>query len=281
MFWQTCDLKTSWSTGHLDCSRDQHDVHCCIPINDLFSSLWHPLLDLGICAIFMLMVILQLQTVYKRRKYERLKPDASFENFLDDFSKAILNMANKRVGLCAQKAEAVMISGIFSGELLETIFNVPNPINRLHDGAAVIRLDEQFNPTIYSANLSLPMDLDKKPKKQRYWSFVRYQVIAGSFLKNNRGNRHRAAWSFSIQHEKSLCVIVSEETGGVSITVAGELHKMFTKRQIEVFIKNISTRALLIQSTKTWHRTSIHQNSKKQCHIFIFLNIIFLMKCCS
>jgi len=91
----------------------------------------------------------------------------------------------------------VLIDSLVSVELLITIFN---PLSPLHDGAVVIRGDR----VIY-ASCILPLSKSSKlPKKY--------------------GTRHRAALGIS-EETDALCVVVSEETGEISLAVDGKLQR--------------------------------------------------------
>ncbi len=87
------------------------------------------------------------------------------------------------------------IDGYVSQELLLTIFH---PNTALHDGATVI-----CNGKIVSAGVLLPLTEDPKLS----WRY---------------GTRHRAAIGMS-EVSDYLCVVVSEETGNVSIAYKGQL----------------------------------------------------------
>lgn len=84
-----------------------------------------------------------------------------------------------------------------STELLLTIFHTNTP---LHDGAVVINGDK-----IISAGVLLPLTEDPKLS----WKY---------------GTRHRAAIGMS-ENSDSACLVVSEETGDVSIALDGSLKK--------------------------------------------------------
>lgn len=89
------------------------------------------------------------------------------------------------------------LNAILSTELLLTIFHTNTP---LHDGAVVIAGD-----TIRSAGVLLPLTEDPKLS----WKY---------------GTRHRAALGMS-EVSDSACLVVSEETGDVSIALDGTLRK--------------------------------------------------------
>lgn len=106
-----------------------------------------------------------------------------------------------------------ILNAEITAALLENIF-VPN--TPLHDGAVIIRDDR-----IYSAGCVLPLTLNKN-------------------LSRELGTRHRAAIGVS---EVSDCVVlvVSEETGKISIAINGTL----TRNLNENTLKNAIERALL------------------------------------
>ena len=87
-----------------------------------------------------------------------------------------------------------MIESPVSPELLMTIFY---PGTRLHDGAVVIRRDELLAASVYYSPTTKP--------------------LTGKY-----GSRHRAAIGIS-EVTDSVTVIVSEETGRISIAHKGEL----------------------------------------------------------
>ena len=89
------------------------------------------------------------------------------------------------------------INAIVTQELLLTIFHPNTP---LHDGAVVIRDDK-----IVSAGVLLPLTDDPKLS----WKY---------------GTRHRAAIGMS-EVSEAVCLVVSEETGDVSLSMGGVLKK--------------------------------------------------------
>lgn len=92
----------------------------------------------------------------------------------------------------------VKLNAIISQELLLTIFFPKTP---LHDGAVVIKNDK-----IMSAGVLLPLTEDPKLS----WRY---------------GTRHRAAIGATEAYPDCACIVVSEETGDVSIAIDGMLKK--------------------------------------------------------
>ncbi len=98
-----------------------------------------------------------------------------------------------------------------STELLLTIFHVNTP---LHDGAVVIN-----GSKIISAGVLLPLTDDPKLS----WKY---------------GTRHRAAIGMT-ESSNATCLVVSEETGDVSVTMDGELKKYDDIPTLKADLENI------------------------------------------
>lgn len=92
----------------------------------------------------------------------------------------------------------VTLNADVSQELLLTIFFPKTP---LHDGAVIIKNDK-----IISAGVLLPLTEDPKLS----WRY---------------GTRHRAAIGVSEVYSDCACIVVSEETGDVSVAIDGILKK--------------------------------------------------------
>lgn len=95
----------------------------------------------------------------------------------------------------------ILLDALVSEELLTTIFI---PYSPLHDGAVIIKGDR-----IAAASCLLPLSVD--PAISKYL-----------------GTRHRAALGISTETD-AVAVVVSEETGNISIAVGGELYRGLEK----------------------------------------------------
>lgn len=127
------------------------------------------------------------------------------ETSIDKVVEAVFKMAKEKTGALIvfereMKLDAITATGVnidskISSEIIENIFVPDTP---LHDGAVVIR-----NNRIDSAACILPItnrdDLDRE-----------------------YGTRHRAALGLSEQYD-SIVVVVSEETGKVSLIIGGKI----------------------------------------------------------
>jgi len=121
---------------------------------------------------------------------------------------AVHNLSTKRFGaLIVVERETkldvyiktgIVIDAEVSAPLLESIFYPGNP---LHDGAVIVRENR-----IKAAKALLPVSVGYRAS------------IAG-----NLGTRHRAAVGLS-EVSDALVIVVSEETGKVSLAVRGHLH---------------------------------------------------------
>ena len=101
------------------------------------------------------------------------------------------------IALSEYERTGIMVDGILTSQLLINIFEKNTP---LHDGAVIVRGDRVVSATCYlplTDSLSISKDL---------------------------GTRHRAAVGIS-EVSDSLTIVVSEETGRVSIAMSGELYR--------------------------------------------------------
>lgn len=134
--------------------------------------------------------------------------DDTNEEIIDEIVKATFAMGKVKTGalmvfkrtenLDDIKETGIKIDGLISSGLIINIFEKNTP---LHDGAVVIEGDRVASATCYlplSDNMNISKDL---------------------------GTRHRAALGVSEAND-SLTVIVSEETGGISVADKGKLTKV-------------------------------------------------------
>ena len=118
------------------------------------------------------------------------------------------------------------IDAILSSQLLINIFEKNTP---LHDGAVIVRGDRVVSATCYlplTDSLSLSKDL---------------------------GTRHRAAVGIS-EVSDSLTIVVSEETGKVSIALDGELYRNVDAEFLKNKLAYIQKREQDTSKVKSWRR---------------------------
>lgn len=136
--------------------------------------------------------------------------------------KACSNMSDKKVGaLLVFEKESLLGDIVDSGNIIdalvtsEMICNIFYPKAPLHDGAAVIR-----NNRIVSAGCILPLTNDS--------------------LSSELGTRHRAAVGLS-QQSDAVIVVVSEETGAISVAQQGSLKRKISPGKLrEILLENFS-----------------------------------------
>lgn len=140
---------------------------------------------------------------------------------LDEVIDAVIEMSEKHTGALivfarSQNVQMTIDTGIplqasVSRELILSIFNTKSP---LHDGAAIID-----NQMIIAARCVLPLSPTEKINNR------------------NLGTRHRAALGLSEQVD-SVVLIVSEETGGISIADSGDFTFDIPKDKLAVVLNN-------------------------------------------
>ncbi|MGG3799757.1 diadenylate cyclase CdaA [Metabacillus fastidiosus] len=140
-------------------------------------------------------------------------------NTVEAILKATDYMAKRRIGalMTIEKdtgmgdyiETGIILNSKLSSELLINIF-IPN--TPLHDGAVIIK-DNQ----VAAAACYLP--LSESP-----------------FISKELGTRHRAAVGIS-EVTDSLTIVVSEETGSVTVTKNGELHRDLSKEALAEILK--------------------------------------------
>jgi diadenylate cyclase len=153
---------------------------------------------------------------------------------IDAIVKSCQYMAKRRIGaLISIERETGMgdyvetgipVHGNLTNELLTNIF-IPN--TPLHDGAVILKRDE-----IVAAACYLP--LSESP-----------------FISKELGTRHRAALGIS-EVTDALTIVVSEETGAISCTKNGELHRGLNEEALREML-NSALNTLVTPTSKNWN----------------------------
>ena len=143
---------------------------------------------------------------------EKNKDKVKIENVIYKISKACEDMAKKKTGaiivferktkLADIIASGVVLNADVSEELIRNLFFKNSP---LHDGAVIVR-----DGKILAASCFLP-----KPSKEEY-------------ISRELGARHRAAIGIS-EESDALVVVVSEETGYISLAENGKLKRHLSR----------------------------------------------------
>ena len=150
-----------------------------------------------------------------RRFFRREREKADHRNRYLPVVMACLNMSKQRVGALIVIERFSMLDDVISTgdvidaqlgqRLIENVFFKNSP---LHDGAMVIRKDR-----IYAVSCILPVSHDLNIPKEL-------------------GLRHRSALGIS-QESDAFAIIVSEETGGISVAWHGRLYFHLTPEELE------------------------------------------------
>ena len=148
------------------------------------------------------------------------RDEQEFEDMLDSVAHATKIMSKNKVGalmvferstgLEDRIETGVAVDGIVSSGLIQNIFVKDTP---LHDGAVIIR-----GKRIIAACCLLPLTENRN-------------------LSQELGTRHRAAIGLSEQSD-AIVLVVSEETGAVSIARNGELMRYLTVDDVKEILRN-------------------------------------------
>ncbi len=186
-------------------------------------------LYIEIIALIMLFVfffstyINEIKGMFK--KINNNKQDASPRMIDNDLAVALIQsvdyLSKRKIGALITVERNVHLTNIIenaltlnadvSKELLTSIFMPSTP---LHDGAVIIRNNKILCAKAYF------------PASQR------------TDLPMNYGTRHRAAIGIS-EHSDAFTIVISEETGRVSITMDGKMEYNVTKEALNLYLENV------------------------------------------
>lgn len=134
---------------------------------------------------------------------------ASFE--MSKVKTGALIVIERKTPLSEYERTGIVVDGVVTSQLLLNIFEHNTP---LHDGAIIVRGDRIVSATCYlplSDNMNISKDL---------------------------GTRHRAALGMS-EVSDALIVVVSEETGAVSVAQGGQLYRAVDEEQLRKMLMDI------------------------------------------
>ena len=130
-----------------------------------------------------------------------------------------LIILERNTGLNEFIETGTIVDALVTAELLSTIFFPNSP---LHDGAVIIQGDR-----IAAAGAVLPLTEGMRQG----------QTTAGGGNKSQFGTRHRAAIGLS-ETTDALAIVVSEETGIVSVASGGQLKRHITEDALRELLVN-------------------------------------------
>ena len=148
-----------------------------------------------------------------------------------------LIVIDDEIVLSEYERTGIAVDGILTSQLLINIFEKNTP---LHDGAVIVRGDRVVSATCYlplTDSLSISKDL---------------------------GTRHRAAVGIS-EVSDSLTIVVSEETGKVSIAMGGELYRNVDAEFLKNKLSFIQHREKKVSKIELWRRRlkDVKESGKK------------------
>lgn len=162
---------------------------------------------------------------------------------LNEIAKAVFAMAEVKTGalivieqdvkLGDYERTGIAIDAEVTSQLLINIFEHNTP---LHDGAVLIRDNRIVSATCY---LPLSDNLD---------------------INKSLGTRHRAGIGVS-EVSDSITVIVSEETGGVSLAYNGMLYRGLTRDNFPAKIEELSKNEPITKKMRWWKGLGKHEKS--------------------
>lgn len=152
--------------------------------------------------------------------------DAFSEKSVNEITKACVEMGKVKTGalIVIERKESlkdyertgIEVDGIITSQLLINIFEHNTP---LHDGAIIVRGDRIVSATCY-----LPLS-------------------DNMLLSKELGTRHRAGVGIS-EVTDSMTVIVSEETGKISVAYGGRLHRGLTADELREYLSEIQDKVV-------------------------------------
>ena len=163
---------------------------------------------------------------------------------IKEITKACVEMGKVRTGalivvrqkddLSEYKQTGIDVDGIVTSQLLINIFEKNTP---LHDGAVIIEGDRVASATCY-----LPLSDNMRLSKEL-------------------GTRHRAAVGMSDVND-SMTVIVSEETGLISVAYNGVLSRGLNAEELESQLTTIQNKPVDEEKKRTLWKGKVSKNEK-------------------
>lgn len=154
------------------------------------------------------------------KNYNKQQQRNQMEVSIQSVCKACESMSDKRVGaLIVLERRSLLGDIVATGTLLDAkpsadlIRNIFYPKSPLHDGAMILR-----DGKVYAAGCILPLTANKE-------------------ISRELGTRHRAALGIS-EESDALVVVVSEETGTISVAEAGKMERNLSADNLREWLYN-------------------------------------------
>ena len=178
---------------------------------------------LAIIIIFQPELRRALEQLGRGRLFARtaMQEEEAHDRLMEALSKSVSYMAKRRIGaLISIERETGLSEYIETGTPLksvvtsELLINIFIPNAPLHDGAVILQKNQ-----IAAAGCYLP--LSESP-----------------FISKELGTRHRAAIGLS-EVTDAITIIVSEETGAISLAIDGELYRGLSIEEFEARLRRV------------------------------------------
>lgn len=173
--------------------------------------------------------------------FSGVRTEEAEETVVSEIAEAAVNMSKERVGalIVIERDTAVgeyastgtVMDSQISAALLENIFVPKTP---LHDGAVIIR-----GKRIYAAACVLPLTNNRN-------------------LSRELGTRHRAALGMS-EVSDAVVIVVSEETGKISVAINGTLARNLDG----VSLKKVIKKAITPKESKSFEKVKFWKGASK------------------
>jgi uncharacterized protein (TIGR00159 family) len=159
----------------------------------------------------------EIRQLFPSSSSSKLQPD----NVLDKILDAVRELSQKRIGALLLletsdpidaaefRSTGVILNAEVSSELIQTLFQTTTA---LHDGAVLLR-----GSRIVAASVILP--------------------LTEKSLSRQLGTRHRAAIGITERVSDCLCIVVSEETGSISLAEQGNLQRPLTRSRLRELLE--------------------------------------------
>lgn len=165
---------------------------------------------------------------------DKTAPERFSDKTVNDLVKASFEMGKVKTGalivieqnvlLTEYERTGIEVDGIVSSQLLINIFEHNTP---LHDGAVILRGNRVVAATCY-----LPLSDDMQISKEL-------------------GTRHRAAVGIS-EVTDALTIVVSEETGNISVTYEGKLYRNLDANELKEKLYIIQNKEVEDKKRRLW-----------------------------
>ncbi|MGG0644052.1 diadenylate cyclase CdaA [Sporosarcina gallistercoris] len=176
---------------------------------------------LAVIIIFQPELRRALEQLGRGRLFARtqMQEEEERDRLISAFTKSVSYMAKRRIGALITVEKETGLSeyietgiGMNSDISSELLINIFIPNTPLHDGAVIVQRNK-----IAAAACYLP--LSESP-----------------FISKELGTRHRAALGIS-EVTDAFTIIVSEETGAVSVTIDGDINRNVTMEEFERIVR--------------------------------------------